>query len=168
MIPTEEDLKKIKLQATLYNELDEYVWLREDEKGRYIEYAFLEGVPHDNRCLSWYDKPHPKAWKQKVERDGGIWTEETEKKWNQARLHKVNEFYRCYEYACDRQNREGNEKCSAGHPAKKCQSWFARDWTYEEPVKCACWCLGEPSIPKTVIIPIQTALALEDRLVETK
>ena len=41
--------------------LDKYVILKEDEKGRYIEYAFKEGSPKDNRCLSWYDKPHPNA-----------------------------------------------------------------------------------------------------------
>ena len=49
---TRELLVKI---LDIYGILDKYVILKQDEKGRYIEYAFKEGAPKDNRCLSWYD-----------------------------------------------------------------------------------------------------------------
>ena len=54
MKPTKEELNILRLYARLSHQEDKYVWLRQDEKGTYIEYAFKEGVPHDNRCLSWY------------------------------------------------------------------------------------------------------------------
>ena len=42
--------------------IDSIVVLKKDDKGYYIEYAFKEGAPHDNRCLSWYDSYQPEAY----------------------------------------------------------------------------------------------------------
>ena len=33
--------------------------------------------------------------------------------------------------------------CRVGHPAKKCRKVQCKNWTYEEPVKCACWKLAD-------------------------
>ena len=44
--------------------IDTIVILKKDDKGYYIEYAFKEGAPHDNRCLSWYDSYQPEAYRQ--------------------------------------------------------------------------------------------------------
>ena len=52
---TNIEIEKIKFAAMLSNTLHKYVYLRKDENGYYVEYAFLTGAPHDNRCLSWYD-----------------------------------------------------------------------------------------------------------------
>ena len=51
---TDKELDLIKKVLSIKGELDKYVILCEDEQGRYIKYAFIEGEPHDNRCLSWY------------------------------------------------------------------------------------------------------------------
>jgi len=48
----QENITLLKAWATATDNLDRFVYLREDENGRYIEYAFIEGAPHDNRCLS--------------------------------------------------------------------------------------------------------------------
>ena len=57
----QENITLLKAWATATDNLEIFVYLREDENGRYIEYAFIEGAPHDNRCLSWYDKLQPNA-----------------------------------------------------------------------------------------------------------
>lgn len=159
MIPTKEELEKLKLAAILEDGLDKYVYLREDEKGRYIEYAFQEGCPHNNRCLSWYDKPHPKAWLRNGDKEEDI-------EWRTKRLHNIDELYYLDEYACSNQNKEGDEKCCAGHPRKECYETWAKNWTEEEPVKCACWTLREPTIPTKILIPIEKVLKLKDKLLE--
>jgi len=125
-----EEIKLIELYARLTNTLDRFVYLREDEKGRYIEYAFIDGAPHDNRCLSWYDKLQPKALKRN---DHNI------DDWKKLCLHEVDEIYELGLFSCGKQNEEGEAKCDAGHPCEKCRDLHASDWTYEEPVKCACW-----------------------------
>lgn len=147
MIPTPEDLEKLKTAAIFENRLEDYVYLREDSQGRYIEYAFKEGAPHDNRCLSWYDKPQPNAYKRN-------------NTYNLCR-RQVDEIYRLREYACDNQNEVGDNRCCAGHPKKECLlEGHARHWTYDEPTKCACWVLQEPTIPTSVSIPIELALKI--------
>jgi hypothetical protein len=158
MIPTKEDLEKLELKAKLYNELDKYVYLREDENGRYIEYAFIDGAPHDNRCLSWYDKPHPKTLMKKPY---NYTKEMIEKSIN--RLHKIGELYELSEYSCGYENKEGDEKCCAGSPKKDCV-YAGEDWDYDEPIKCACWFLSEPHIPTRVSIPIKKALEIKNIL----
>lgn len=130
---TEDLFLKMKAYAIAKNKLESYVVLKEDEQGRYIEYAFKEGAPHDNRCLSWYDSWQPKA----LERNGhdlDAW---------KNRLKPVNRIYELSEFACNNSEKEGEEHCSAGHPCKKCFENRSYDWTYEEPVKCACWYLYE-------------------------
>ena len=57
---TEQDIIKIDLSKKEL--LEKYVILKKDKKGYYIEYAFTEGAPHDNRCLSWYDSYQEKAY----------------------------------------------------------------------------------------------------------
>ena len=128
---TKDLFLKMKAYAIAKNKLESYVVLKEDERGRYIEWAFKDGAPHDNRCLSWYDSWQPKA----LERNGhdlDAW---------KNRLKPVGCIYELNEFACNRAKKEGEEHCSAGHPCKKCFTTRTYNWTYEEPVKCACWYL---------------------------
>lgn len=59
---TNIEIEKIKFAAMLSNTLDKYVYLRKDKNGYYVEYAFIAGAPHDNRCLSWYDSYQEEAY----------------------------------------------------------------------------------------------------------
>ena len=110
--------------------LTRYVYLREDENGRYIEYAFTEGAPHDNRCLCWYAKSHP-TYPQK---HGGWCTPEMN-----FGLQKVDKIYKLTAFDCGRSFREPEERCTPGSPWKGCH--MADGWMYDEPCKCACWYL---------------------------
>ncbi len=154
MISTDEELKKIRIAAILNNTLDGYVYLKEDDKGRYIEYAFKEGAPHDNRCLSWYVKPH-------------LTYSEKHNGWNTPFIRKnVGELYELGQYSCGHHNEPINsdQHCSPGHPCKKCvEDGLASDWTYDEPVKCACWTLYDPKIPKYISIPIDKVIELYEK-----
>ena len=129
----EQDIKKLKAYAITTNNTDRFVILKEDEQGRYIEYAFQPCAPHDNRCLSWYDKLQPNAL---IRNNHDI---ETWKK----KLHEVGEIYELQMFSCGHQNDEPESEthCSPGHPCKKCADSHAAKWTYDKPVKCACWCL---------------------------
>lgn len=129
MIDKELDL--IKKILSVKGDIDKYVILCEDEQGRYIKYAFIEGEPHDNRCLSWYDKLQPNALK----RNG-----HNKFAW---RLHEIGKVYRLNSFSCGNDNEKGDGHCSPGHPKKECLKCQAKKWTYEEPVKCACWYLEE-------------------------
>jgi hypothetical protein len=125
----QENITLLKAWATATNNLEKFVYLREDENGRYIEYAFKEGTPHDNRCLSWYDKLQPNA----LVRNGhqvDTW-----------KIHPVDQIYRLHAMDCGNQNEEGDYHCSPGHPCAHCRDANARHWTYDEPVKCGCWML---------------------------
>lgn len=139
---TEEEIRTLKLYATITHTLDKYVWLREDEKGRYIKYAFTDGAPHDNRCLSWYDKLQPNAIKR---------NHHNIEDWI---LKPINEIYELNAFTCGCQNREGDERCCPGHRSKLC-NWNEKFWTYEEPVKCACWFLEKVHLPKTVPVSLE-------------
>ena len=128
---TYKELDLIKKILSVKGDIDKYVILCEDEQGRYIKYAFIEGEPHDNRCLSWYDKLQPKA----LERNGHDISE-----W---KLHEVGKVYLLISFSCGNDNENGDGHCSPGHPKKECLKCQAKKWTYEEPVKCACWYLEE-------------------------
>ena len=129
-----KDYERLKAYATVSGMLEDYVVLKEDEQGRYIEYAFKEGAPHDNRCLSWYDKLQPEALKRNGH-DVDEWAK---------RLKKVGEVYRLHHMSCGHEYVEGEGHCSAGHPNTRCiTEGCSRYWTYDEPVKCACWLLGD-------------------------
>lgn len=55
--------------------------------------------------------------------------------------------------------------CRVGKPAPKCiKNGNCSHWTYEEPVKCACWYLHKVTIPKYVNIPIEIAMKLEGEI----
>lgn len=128
---TEEDILRLHAWAELYDALDEFVILKEDENGRYIEYIFKEGCPHDNRCLSWYDKMQPNA----LMRNG-----HDIKEWESENLHSVGEIYELHQMSCGHENNTDETHCSPGHPCVKCvKEGCAHNWTYSEPVKCACW-----------------------------
>lgn len=187
-----EDLEKLKVHATLTNTLDKYVYLREDEKGKYIEYAFIEGAPHDNRCLSWYDSYQEKAYI----RNG--WIKDVNSKEDQEYLNymkksvdeKVDNIFELGSFTCGfEENPEltlkefeniwkeyhpdevfipENHICKVGCPAKYCRTTHCVNWTYEEPVKCACWVLHKCTIPSSVSIPIETAIKLLDKILELK
>lgn len=187
MIPTDEELKKIRIAAILNNTLDDYVYLKEDEKGKYIEYAFIEGAPHDNRCLSWYDSYQENAYI----RNG--WIKDINNKEDKEYLNvikknrdkKVNNLFELGDFTCGfegniKSNLEEVEKswkkyhpdeafipedhiCRVGCPAKKCRDTHCVNWTYDEPVKCACWTLYDPKIPKYINIPIDKVIELYEK-----
>lgn len=154
--------------------IDSIVVLRKDDKGYYIEYAFKEGAPHDNRCLSWYDSYQEKAYIRNgwVE---GLSEEDTRKRLDeirQKREKKIGKVFRLASFTCGyeedekwsleeaekawneyHKDEDGNPLpfipedhiCKVGCPAKACQ--WVKDrvlpWTYENPVKCACWVLDD-------------------------
>ena len=145
--------------------IDTIVVLKKDDKGYYIEYAFKEGAPHDNRCLSWYDSYQEEAYIQ----NGwfkGLSEEDTRKRLDAIRadreqrigkVFRLSSFSCCYEedeegsleekktswekYHPDEEFIPQNHICKPGCPAKSC-AW-AKNWTYESPVKCACWYLRD-------------------------
>lgn len=161
--------------------IDTIVVLKKDNKGYYIEYAFKEGAPHDNRCLSWYDSYQPEAY----HRNGWFRTndgvdlpeDETQKRLDQirqardqirqAREEKVGKVFRLSSFTCGYEEDEKNrlidsEKiwnefhkdepfipedhiCKVGCPSKNCllNGICSKYWTYENPMKCACWYLKD-------------------------
>ena len=151
--------------------IDTIVVLKKDDKGYYIEYAFKEGAHHDNRCLSWYDSYQPEAYRRNGwfgTNDGvDLPEDETQKRLDQirqAREEKVGKVFRLSSFTCgfeeDEKNRlidsekiwnecykdepfiPENHVCKVGCPAKSCD-WCKGYWTYENPVKCACWYLKD-------------------------
>ena len=154
--------------------IDTIVILKKDDKGYYIEYAFKEGAPHDNRCLSWYDSYQPEAYIRNgwfTSNDGvDLPEDETQKRLNQirqAREEKIGKVFRLSSFTCgheenpeesNRHNKESWEKyhpneeyipenhvCRPGCPSKNCllNGICSKYWTYENPVKCACWYLRD-------------------------
>lgn len=146
--------------------IDTIVILKKDDKGYYIEYAFKEGAPHDNRCLSWYDSYQEKAYIRSgwVE---GLSEEDARKrldKIRQDRENKIGKVFRLSSFTCGYEEDEKNQLidsekswnefhkdepfipedhiCKVGCPAKGCD-WCKGRWTYESPVKCACWFLKD-------------------------
>ena len=124
---SQENIEILRAYAVATDTTDRYVILKEDGRERYITYAFKEGYPHDNRCLSWYDKLQPNA----LVRNG-----HSAANW---KLHEVGGLYFLHEMNCGNSEKEGDEHCSAGHPCVKCLK--NGHWSYKEPVKCACWLL---------------------------
>ena len=146
---TKEETIMLHAYAIATHTTNQYVILKEDENGRYIEYAFCKGEPHDNRCLSWYDKLQPNA----LERNHHDIT-----KW---KLKPVGEIYRLSSMCCGCEDRENeHERCTPGHPAPVCFEdghWLSRGlWSYDEPVKCACWIL-EPVVIKNLSLKLNEA-----------
>ena len=154
--------------------IDTIVVLKKDDKGYYIEYAFKEGAPHDNRCLSWYDSYQPEAYR----RNGWFRTndgvdlpeDETQKRLDQIRRNReerVGKVFRLSSFSCGHEehpeksnvhDKESWEKyhpneeyipenhvCRPGCPSKNCllNGICSKYWTYENPVKCACWYLKD-------------------------
>lgn len=184
MKPTKDELDKIRCEVILNGDFDKYVYLREDDKGKYIEYAFKEGVPHDNRCLSWYDSYQEKAYI----RNG--WVNGLSEEEKKAYLNKIKKKIddkvgglfilrplTCgFEEKLEEKLKESEELwakyypdepfipedhiCKVGKPSLRCRNCQCKNWTYEEPVKCACWCLDEPHVPTKVLIPIELAMKL--------
>lgn len=159
--------------------IDTIVVLKKDDKGYYIEYAFKEGAPHDNRCLSWYDSYQEEAYRKngwfKTNDGVDLPEEETQKRLDQIRRErdaKVGKVFRLTAFSCGFEEDEKNQLiesekawneyhkdengnpepfipedhiCKVGCPAKVCQ-WVKNrvlPWTYESPVKCACWSLRD-------------------------
>jgi len=159
--------------------IDTIVVLKKDDKGYYIEYAFKEGAPHDNRCLSWYDSYQEEAYRRngwfKTQDGTDLPDDETKKRLDQirqARDAKVGKVFRLSSFTCgyeedlenslkDRKktwdkyhkDENGNPEpfipedhiCRPGCPSKTClrQGNCSKYWTYESPVKCACWFLKD-------------------------
>jgi hypothetical protein len=127
-----KDIEKLRAYAIATDTTDKYVVLKEDKLGRYITYAFKDGNPHDCRCLSWYDSLQPNA----LRRNGH--------KVEEWKLHEVDGLYYLHEMSCGNSGKEGDEHCSPGHPCARClyDGWLKNGkWSYNEPVKCACWLL---------------------------
>lgn len=182
---TQEELEKIRFAAELNGELDKYVYLREDAEGKYIEYAFIEGAPHDNRCLSWYDSYQEEAYIRNKWVEGLSDTEAKEylSKLKKKRDDRVGGLFRLSSFTCgyeENQERELEESketweknkefhngepfvaedhiCKVGNPANRCRDTHCKYWTYKEPVKCAYWYLCKPDVPKYVNVPIDLAM----------
>lgn len=159
--------------------IDTIVVLKKDDKGYYIEYAFKEGTPHDNRCLSWYDSYQEEAYRKNgwFKTNDGVDLPEDEIKKRLDQIHqerdeKVGKVFRLSSFTCgyeeaEKSSLEESEKswneyhkdengnpepfipenhiCKVGCPAKCCE-WVRHrvlPWTYESPVKCACWLLKD-------------------------
>lgn len=143
-----------------FGKAHDYVILKKDEKGFYIEYAFCEGAPHDNRCLSWYHSYQPNARKR-----NGNWDDERLANHKKQLDENIGKIYRLSSFTCGgeedsesqiERHREifkeyhpsetfipENYVCKVGKPAPQCRECRCLHWTYEEPVKCACWYLKE-------------------------
>ena len=130
--------------------IDIIVVLKKDDKGYYIEYAFKEGAPHDNRCLSWYDSYQPEAYRKngwfKTQDGNDLPDEETQKRLDmirEEREKKIGKVFRLSAFTCgfeeaekkclEESERAWNEYhkdepfipedhiCKVGCPAKACQ-----------------------------------------------
>ena len=197
MKPTTEEFEILKTYAQLTHTEDKYVWLREDEKGTYIEYAFKEGVPHDNRCLSWYYSLQPNARRRNAMAFGDS-VEEAEREvemWKKRIENKIDNLFTLSSFTCGYEEypeyslKESEESwnkhidlhdnepfikehhiCKVGCPAPICiKNKTCSHWTYEEPVKCACWQLSEINgLPKSVSISMEDAMRLKNELIKTK
>lgn len=163
---------KWKAWAIITGHEEDYVVLKEDNKGRYIEYFIKKGAPHDNRCLSWYDSYQENAYIRNGWVDG--LSEEDKRKRlaaiKQKRDNKVGGLFKLSSFTCGfeeflKMRLEESEEawkefhpgepfvpeyhiCKVGHPAPKCKECQCKHWTYEEPVKCACWSLKEVDLEK--------------------
>ncbi len=147
-----------------YHLENKYVILKEDEKGTYIEYAYKEGAPHDNRCLSWYFSLQPNAIRRNNEEFGHPEESEKEIEWRYKSIKEkyLGKIFELYSFTCGHEenmekaleeNKKNWEKyypdqpfvaedhmCRVGKPAPKCvKNCICSHWTYKEPVKCACW-----------------------------
>ena len=181
MKPTEKELKILRFYAKYTHTEDKYVWLRKDDKGTYIEYAFKDGAPHDNRCLSWYWSYQPNA----LERN-----EHDKEKWYARFEKRIGELFRLTAFTCGceedcegclQKARESWAKyhptepfvaedhiCKVGCAARRCREhgYAGKNWTYDEPVKCACWDLDSIRMPERVSIPIDVAMDLSNLLLD--
>lgn len=183
MNPTKKELDILEFYAKMTREEDRYVWLREDEQGTYIEYAFKEGAPHDNRCLSWYDSFQPNAIRRNCIAFGDSEEKiQDELEWRKNGVKKrINQLFylgslTCgwesnFEYTLEESKKSWEESypdkpfikehhiCKVSCPAPKCiKSRICSHWTYEEPMKCACWILREIDMPTELSIPIEDAM----------
>ena len=149
--------------------IDAIVVLKKDDKGYYIEYAFKEGAPHDNRCLSWYDSYQEEAYIRNGWVDG-LSDEEARKRLDNIRKERekrIGMVFRLASFSCGHEenpeesnarNEESWRKyhpeaeyipedhvCRPGCPSKYCllHGNCSKYWTYESPVKCACWVLRD-------------------------
>ena len=87
--------------------IDTVVILKKDDKGYYIEYAFKEGAPHDNRCLSWYDSYQPEAYRRngwfKTQDGVDLPDEETQQRLDNIRKEreaKIGKVFRLTSFTC--------------------------------------------------------------------
>jgi len=95
-----------------------FVYLRRTDHNTgqlYIEYAFRDGTPHDNTCLSKYTPGLP-----------------------------LDHIYHLSSFTCGNENNSDPDKvCMPGHLPKGCAFWagggYDCGWSYENPGKCACW-----------------------------
>lgn len=96
--------------------IDTIVVLKKDDKGYYIEYAFKEGAPHDNRCLSWYDSFQEEAYRKngwfKTPDGTDLPEDEIKKRLNQIRRErdaKVGKVFYLSAFTCGFEEDEKNQ-----------------------------------------------------------
>lgn len=173
---TKEELFGIYVK--FYHLKDKYVVLKEDSEGQYIEYAFRDGAPHDNRCLSWYDSFHPDAIRVNCEvceyseeemlDELKCRKEEVDKKI--GKIFELGSFTCGFEEKMEEMLKEKEKYwnnhhigepfvpehhvCRVGKPSDRCleQGNCHSDWSYKNPCKCACWYLRK-EIDYTFSIP---------------
>lgn len=132
------------------------VLLEEADGSRRVAYAFRDGAPEECDCLSWYAKPHPKAWAARWEI--GWKSPEDSVEFGMSRLLPAGRLYRLVAMDCGMSGcPDESRRCRPGHPAPRCMGFQAEGWTHEEPVKCACWNL-EPLGPGD----LKAALTVEE------
>lgn len=186
MKPTIKELEVLRIYALLTHTEDKYVWLRMDNEGTYIEYAFKEGAPHDNRCLAWYHSLQINAMKRNGSCSAAIDTRRIQIEAQIDNIFKLQSFTCGYEEHLEYALKDAKERwekyhdfieepfveeehiCKVGCPAQRCvKNRTCAHWTYKEPVKCACWSL-EPinELPTCVSIPMEDAVRLKDELLK--
>ena len=159
----------IKADLESKGDLEKYVILKKDGKGYYIEFAFKEGAPHDNRCIDWYHSYQEEAYIRNGWIDG-VSPEEAQARLDaikRDRESNIGHLFYLSSLTCGgeedpdaqvRRAKESHDKyhpdevfipenhiCKAGCPARNCRGecGWASKWTYENPVKCACWYLKD-------------------------
>jgi hypothetical protein len=168
--------------------IDTLVVLKKDDRGYYIEYAFKDGAPHDNRCLSWYDSYQEEAYIN----NGwvsGLTEEAARKRLDNIRLareKRIGMVFRLSSFSCgheeDPEGSNARQKeywekyhpgeeyvpedhvCRPGCPAKACQ-WVKNrihPWSYESPVKCACWVLKDGQTMEDYINNYQISMSASE------
>ena len=161
-----KDIEIVKRVLASRNLLKEYVILHENKYGRrFVMYAFTDGAPDNNDCLSWYFQPHPKLFKTFPYSNGWL------KPWEHEKI-EIGHIYKLQYFTCGH-HKEGDGSCMPGKIRKECGVTITSGWTYDEPKKCACYnleyceddefdfCLSKKEIETCMETPAYTHYVVE-------